>query len=246
MNSYSFYLGESMLLPVAPAKLEIKYGNKLKKIDLVSGEEIVFQKGGKLAEISFTAMLPEVHYPFAEYHGGFRKGSRFLWDMIDMKKSGEPFRFIVLRGTPWGDAMFPTNIKVVFSHLSVREDAGEGTDLYADVKLTEFRDFAVGNVQPSAGFNAGSGSFGDSGGGFESTAQTPLPVTRPVDSQPVTKTYTVIKGDTLWMLAHKFLGDGNRYKELYNINKSVIDSGNKGTGNPVYTIYPKQVFKVSL
>ncbi|MCL1866304.1 MAG: LysM peptidoglycan-binding domain-containing protein, partial [Oscillospiraceae bacterium] len=69
---------------------------------------------------------------------------------------------------------------------------------------------------------------------------------RSVDtSPPVSNTYTVVKGDSMWLIAHKFLGDGSRYKELYNMNKSVIDAGNKGTGNPTYTIYPGQVFRLS-
>jgi nucleoid-associated protein YgaU len=46
------------------------------------------------------------------------------------------------------------------------------------------------------------------------------------------------------MLAHKLLGDGSRYKEIYALNKDVIDAGNKGTGNSVYTIYAGQVFKL--
>lgn len=30
--------------------------------------------------------------------------------------------------------------------------------------------------------------------------------------------YTVKKGDTLWSIAKKFLGDGNRYKEIQKAN----------------------------
>lgn len=32
------------------------------------------------------------------------------------------------------------------------------------------------------------------------------------------KTYTVKKGDSLWGIAKKFLGDGNRYKEIQKAN----------------------------
>lgn len=38
------------------------------------------------------------------------------------------------------------------------------------------------------------------------------------------QTYTVKRGDTLWGIAKKFLGNGSRWKEIYNLNKSIIGS----------------------
>lgn len=46
-------------------------------------------------------------------------------------------------------------------------------------------------------------------------------------------TYTVKKGDTLWSIAKKLLGDGNRYKEIQKAN------GLKDT-----VIYPNTVLKI--
>ena len=47
-------------------------------------------------------------------------------------------------------------------------------------------------------------------------------------------TYTIIqKGDTLWSVARRFLGDGTRYKEIMNLNS--LEST---------TIYPGQVLKI--
>ena len=41
-------------------------------------------------------------------------------------------------------------------------------------------------------------------------------------------TYTVIKGDTLWGISKRFLGDGSRYKELISLNGLKSDIINIG------------------
>ena len=56
--------------------------------------------------------------------------------------------------------------------------------------------------------------------------------------------HTVVAGDCLWMIAQTYYGDGSRYPEIYAANKAQIDAGNRGTGNPKYTIYPGQVFTI--
>ena len=45
-------------------------------------------------------------------------------------------------------------------------------------------------------------------------------------------TYTVIKGDTLWAIAKRFLGEGSRYTEIYDANKDIIESTAKAHGKP--------------
>jgi hypothetical protein len=50
-------------------------------------------------------------------------------------------------------------------------------------------------------------------------------------------TYTVKSGDSLWAIAKKLLGDGSRYTEIYEANKSIIGS------NP-NLIYPGQTFTI--
>ena len=47
------------------------------------------------------------------------------------------------------------------------------------------------------------------------------------------ETYTVVKGDSLWKIARKYLGKGARYTEIFELNKDKIS-------NPNY-IYPSQV-----
>lgn len=43
---------------------------------------------------------------------------------------------------------------------------------------------------------------------------------------PKAKTYTVKKGDSLWAIAKKYTGNGAKYMELYNANKSKVKNPN--------------------
>ncbi|GAA3033522.1 LysM peptidoglycan-binding domain-containing protein [Gordonia defluvii] len=59
-------------------------------------------------------------------------------------------------------------------------------------------------------------------GEWSSKTVTDHPVAAPVaDEKPAPapkQTYTVVEGDTLWAIAERFLGDGNRYPEIAKFN----------------------------
>jgi LysM repeat protein len=60
--------------------------------------------------------------------------------------------------------------------------------------------------------------------------------TRP--APPAPKTYTVKPGDTLWAIAKQILGDGGRWREIYNNNVDVI-------GKDPNLIRPGQVLRIA-
>ncbi len=67
----------------------------------------------------------------------------------------------------------------------------------------------------------------------ESKTNTASPTTEKPDS---TNTYQVVKGDSLWKIAKKHLGDGNRYLEIFELNRDLLKSPT--------LIYPSQVLKM--
>ncbi len=55
---------------------------------------------------------------------------------------------------------------------------------------------------------------------WQSQTETDSPIPEPaVEAAPAAqRTHTVVEGDTLWAIAEKYLGDGNRYQEIANLN----------------------------
>lgn len=96
-------------------------------------------------------------------------------------------------------------------------------DVEYDVTFTENREIKIYttselNIMPSA-----------------KTNENGTTATRPEPAEDTT--YTVKSGDSLWAIAKKYLGDGSRYPELYDLNKDTI-------GSDPNRIYPGQTFTI--
>ncbi len=58
------------------------------------------------------------------------------------------------------------------------------------------------------------------------TETAPAAETAPEQTQPSADTYVVVSGDNLWKIAATVYGDGNKWKDLYELNKDVIKDAN--------------------
>lgn len=210
---YRFYI-DGLLLPVTPAKLQMKIKNKNKKITLLNEGEVSLLKTAGLTEISFTALFPQSQYPFAVYENGFKKAEYYLGKLEDLKIGKKPFRFIVSRLTPSGKLLFHTNMKVSLEDYTINEDAKKlGMDVESKIKLKQYRDFGTKKLKMS-----------DDG----KTAT----VIDERSKKDLLDFYIVRDGDTLYEIAKKELGDGEKYHELMELN-SITNPNDIATGQVI-------------
>ena len=206
---YNVYLGK-MLCPVAPEKIQYKFGNNNKTMLLMNGEEVNFLKGGKLGEISFTLLLPNAQYPFAVYKSGFERAEVFLRYIEELKKDKKPFQFIIIRKLPNGRGLFNTNVRVSLEDYTIEEGAENGFDISVSIHLRQYRDFKTKVCEIDS----------------DNSSAVTLKNSRPSDSSPApsgrNKTYRVVKGDCMWLIAQRFYGNGNLYEKIYEANKTVL------------------------
>lgn len=212
-----------VLYPVAPSKVQIKMGNNNKTITLINEGEVNVIKPTGLQDISFDLLLPNTQYPFAVYPNGFQRAEYYINLLRALKNEGTKFQFILTRKMQGGTNLFNTNITVTLEDVSFTDEAKEGYDIKASIKLKEWREYGTKTLKLAS----------QNG----NTATTTINEERtPSANAPQTgQDYTVQKGDTLWKIAKRFYGNGAEYTKIVSANPSI--------SNP-NLIYPGQVFKI--
>lgn len=216
--TYEVYLDDRRL-PIPPKKIPIKYPGQNKKTNLISGEEINMIGLPGLAEISLDFILPRMHYPSAVWDGSVEGADALVEHLKDLMQAGRPFSFIVIR--PVGGKPEDTNMNVTIEDLKVSDDVSEGVDLAVSLTLKEYRPYGAKRVniiqirEGAAATREGEKREGE---------------------PEKTSAYTVVKGDCLWLIAKRLLGNGSRWQEIYDLNRSRISNPN--------LIYPGQVLTI--
>ena len=202
-KGYMFYM-DGILVPVPPSKLNTKFKNKNKVVNLINEGDFNILKEAGLTEISFDMMLPAFKYPFANYLGGvFLPIKYYLTVLEKLKKSKKPFNFIVVREGYIGTLGYDTCMKVYLENWQIKEDAKNGSDVVVTVNLKEYKEknnLITKIVSTTNGTSVVTSKVRDS------------------VSKVIPKTYKVKEGDTLYMIAKRELGDGNKFSILKKLN----------------------------
>ena len=133
-KGYDFYI-DGQLLPITPASIDTKIGNKNKIVTLLNGEELNLLKKPKLTEFDFEFRLPSEDYPVVK---SFVAPITVLNKLEDLKKNKKSFQFIIIR-TPYESGLNNSiNKKVTLEEYTIKEDVKNGPDLIVSVKLKQY------------------------------------------------------------------------------------------------------------
>lgn len=222
--AYEVYL-DDIRLPIPPEKIPISYPGQNKTANLINGEEINLVRPAGLAEISLDVVFPQMDYPAAVWDGSVDNAEDFLDHLQDLKESKTPFEFIVIRDGPGQFSSFDTNLDVTLEDYKVSDDVKEGFDLTVSISLKEYRNYGtkIMNfvlIEDEAETVQASEESGTERKGEPENAGS----------------YTVVSGDSLWKIAKQLLGNGNRWQELYDLNRDKISNPNLIRPGQVLTI----------
>ena len=207
---YQFFI-DGVMLPIAPASMDTNINNKNTTITLLNGEEINIVKSAGLSDVSFTALLPNKNYPFSVYQNGSFQSAQYYLDLLErLKLSQKPFLFFAIRTDDSGNVVYTGSTSenkepyYTLEDYSIKEDAEQyGIDCSVEISLKQYRSYATatGKIQ------------------IDSNGQTAtVQKQRDATSKQNSKSYTVQKGDTLWNICKKELGDGSKYQQIAQKN----------------------------
>lgn len=136
----------------------------------------------------------------------------YLAKLREFKANKKPLRFIVLRPQENGTELFSGNLLVTLEEYTVDENAGEEGDFYVEIKLKEYntiqgKKLIITDNKPNEN------------GKIQAKEEYERPAKEPA------KTYTVKSGDTLWGIAQKQLGNGDKWGNIAKLNN--ISNPNK-------------------
>lgn len=204
---YYFYMGK-VLLPIPPSKMQTAINNQNKTINLMNEGEVNLVKEPGLTTFKFDIILPlYANYPFANYKDGiFRPAGYYLSHFEKLKVNGTPFEFIVNRfkydpNTKAKQNIMKTNMRVVLENYTVTESADKAPDILVSIELKEYIKYGTVIKEIDTKTNT-----------VKSSA-----IKKKVN-KAIPNTYTVKKGDTLWAVAKKLLGDGAKCWNLAKLN----------------------------
>lgn len=203
---------KTLILPVLPSEITVSTGLKNNTFDVISMGEIGVIGNNKLKTITISSFFPK-HYSSYCVQSTIPDPYTAVADIETWRDSKRPIRLIITET--------PIAMPCMIEEFNYREKGGQPGDVYYDLSLKEYKFIQVKQIATDASAD----------GNKVNTANT-----RP-DERQLPDSYTVKKGDSLYTIAKRFYGDGERYREVHNKNRDKI-------GPDPDLIYPGQVLQL--
>lgn len=203
--------GKNLTLPINPEQLSINRSASNDDIDIIGLGKATRKGEPGLINLTIESFFPGSNSYF--YTGVKPKTCidfiNEIWESENINNNVAKF---VTLGLP-----VELNMYFVIEDFTYDHKAGEEDDIYYNLKIKKYVPYGVKTVNMQlTGLAAARASS------TSKVTSTPTPTTSA--NVVETKTYTVVRGDCLWNITKKYTGNGSRWKELYDLNKTTIGS----------------------
>lgn len=188
--------GDLFQFPMLPERISVTAATRFLSYDIMNTGEHVIPLGEELTGFKWQGLLPGESRKDAPFVRAWAEPNTIQGKWSHWRFGGKKLKLIV-PGTPINHAVYLKSYDCSYA-------GGCGDIEYSiDFIAAKYIVITKEGETASSGGGSGGGSNGGSGGA---------------------RTYTVVSGDTLWKIAQKTLGDGSRWREIYELNKGTIGS----------------------
>lgn len=205
--------GETFQFPMGPDRITVQTGTRFISYDIMNVGEHKVPNGEELNVISWSGILPGEGRQNASYVQAWQAPNTIQEKWSTWRNQGKKLQ-LTIPGTPVNQPVYLESYQC--------EYAGGLGDIEYQITFCTAREVIVGTESDTSNPES-------TGAGVKTNA--------PATTPPAAQTYTVKSGDSLWKIAQQALGDGNRWREIYEMNRETVGS------NP-NLIYPGQVYNL--
>lgn len=208
--SYSIWLSynnqqEGFQIPVNPSSIEMGDGISSATYNVAGLGEINVIKDPKLTEYSFSSIFPVQPYPFVNADilldsmtvNGV-KTNGYVYYITKWMATKRPIRFVFT-----GDS-FDINVGASIESFDWKEVAGSGGDIEYTLKLKKYVFYAAKKVIYTKD--------------TKSEAVNKIVKQERHNDKQAPKTHALLAGETLWLVAKKYLGNANLWPQIQTLN----------------------------
>lgn len=210
MEGYTIFLekGNTILkMPTNPEEIKFEEPQDFEDYDIIKLGPITVPGALGLRTYSFEVELPSQVNSYVVDPEAFKTPDVYISTLRSWRAEGKPIGFIISSST------LVLAETVVITSLDYTEKAGEEGSYYMGVKFKQYKPFDIE-------FNISEEAMGRN---TINKAKTTRPSKPPM---PAAGIHVIQEGDSLWKLAKKYLGSGDRYKEIMEANQEAISHPN--------------------
>lgn len=194
---------EGFRLPVNPPEVKVSSGGNSEEYTIAKLGVVSVPKHAKLDTYPIESYFPKhkTHYSETEHYD-----PQYYINFIEKWKAERKYiRYIYVDGS------FTINELVTIEQFDYAEKDASG-DVYFELTLKKYVSFGPKKMELVKNVvKAGAGTT-------KKTTVAKKKVAPRQNDKPKQQTYSLIKGDCLWKVAQKHLGNGNRYGEIAKLN----------------------------
>lgn len=195
---------EGFRVPINPEKIEVVGSGNGEVFAISKLGNINVPKDVDLDEFQFSSFFPTQDYSFAV--APLLPPSFYLDTINKWRAEKETPRLMYVNGS------FAINELVTIESFKYDETAGS-EDVNYSFTLMKYVPFSPKKMTVVKAKGSSAANAPNAG---KAVVKKEAPARQ--DSKPVPKTYSLVKGDSLWKIAQKYTGNGSNYRELQKLN----------------------------